>query len=147
MSRTWRGSWSQKRRKLVRWSSLRRSMNLGQGAAGVGGELVEGSPSLATGMLSCRAWTSVVSGRQEYRGWIVGRGGRNLDEGRRIPKKVAWFNISKARERDALSAIGDEDLGFGGKAVAGEHIDQVFNGESWNARKTHQVDRDEGRRR
>ena len=65
MSRTWRGSWSQKRRKLVRWSSLRRSMNLGQGAAGVGGELVEGSPSLATGMLSCRAWTSVV--------WVVGR--------------------------------------------------------------------------
>ena len=64
-----------------------------------------------------------VSGRQEYRGRIVERGGRNLDEGRRrSPKKVAWF-ISKAREWDALSAISDEDLGFGGEAVAGEHID------------------------
>ena len=89
-----------------------------------------------------------VSDRQEYRGSIVERGERNLDEGRRgSPKNVAWFKISKAQERDALSAIGDEDLGFGGEAVAGEHIDQVLADESWNARITHQVNRDAGRRR
>ena len=89
-----------------------------------------------------------VNGRQEYRGRIVERGGRNLDEGRRrIPKKVAWFNISKAQERNALSTIGDENLGFEEEVVAGEHIDQALAGESWNAIRTHQVDRDEGRRR
>ena len=38
-----------------------------------------------------------VSGPQEYRGRIVKRGGRNLDEGgRRSINKVAWFKISKA---------------------------------------------------
>ena len=61
-----------------------------------------------------------LSGRQEYRGRIVEHGGRNLDEGRRrCPKKVAWFKISIARVRDALLAIGVEDFGFGGEAVAG----------------------------
>ena len=88
-----------------------------------------------------------VSGRQEYRGRILKHGRRNLDEGgTRSPKKVIWL-ISKAREWDALSVIGDEDLGFGGEAVAREHVDQVLAVESWNARRTHQVDRDEGRRR
>ena len=89
-----------------------------------------------------------VSGRQEYRGRIVDRGGWNLDDWRRrSPKTVACFKISKDPERDSLSAIGDEDLGFGGEAVAGEHIDQVLADESWNARITHQVNRDAGRRR
>ena len=55
-----------------------------------------------------------VSGRQEYRGRIVDRGGWNLDDWRRrSPKTVACFKISKDPERDSLSAIGDEDLGFG----------------------------------
>ena len=78
-----------------------------------------------------------VSGRQEYRRRIVDRGGRNLDEGRRrSPKKITWSKISKARERDALSAIDDEDLGFGEEAGAGEYIDQVLAGKSWNVRRT-----------
>ena len=41
--------------------------------------------------------------------------------------------------------IGDEDFGFRGEVVAGD--DQVVAGESWSTRGTHQVDRDEGRRR
>ena len=45
-----------------------------------------------------------------------------------------------------MSAIGDEDVGFGGEAVAGEHIDQVLAGESWNARRSYQVDPNERRR-
>ena len=62
MSRRWRGNWSHRQRKLVRCWPLRRFSSLGQGALGVGEELVGGSPSSATGMLSCRAWTSVMSG-------------------------------------------------------------------------------------
>ena len=55
-----------------------------------------------------------VNGRQEYRGRIVDRGGWNLDDWRRrSPKTVACFKISKDPERDSLSAIGNEDLGFG----------------------------------
>ena len=91
-----------------------------------------------------RKAVAVVGGRQEYRGRIVKRGRRNVDEGgRRSTKNVAWFKISKARERGALPAIRDEDLGFGGETVAGKHVDQVLAGESWNARRTHQVDVDE----
>ena len=53
-----------------------------------------------------------VSSSPKSNGRIVERGGRNLDERRRSPKKVERFKISKAREQDALLAIGDEDLGF-----------------------------------
>ena len=44
------------------------------------------------------------------------------------PKNGVWFKISKARERDGLEAVGNEDFGFGKKTVAGEHVDQVVAG-------------------
>ena len=44
-------------------------------------------------------------------------------------------------------SMGDEDFGFGGKAVAWKHADQVIAGEDGNARRVHQVDRNERRRR
>lgn len=50
--------------------------------------------------------------------------------------------------RIVLVAIGDEDFGFGGNTVvAGEHVDQVVAGKSWNTRRANQVGRDERRRR
>ena len=44
-------------------------------------------------------------------------------------------------------SVGDEDFGVGVKAVAWKHADQVIAGEGRNARRVHQVDRDERRRR
>ena len=46
-----------------------------------------------------------------------------------------------------MVSMGDEDFGFGGKAVAWKHADQVIAGEDGNARRVHQVDRNERRRR
>ena len=42
--------------------------------------------------------------------------------------------------------IGDEDFGFRGNAVAGEHADQVVAGEGWDARGADQVGWNERRR-
>lgn len=62
------------------------------------------------------------------------------------PKQITWFQISESRERDRLVAIGDEAFGFGEKAIAGGHVDQAVAGERRDTRKTHQINRDEGRR-
>ena len=76
-----------------------------------------------------------------FRGNVLyGRCCRNLYEWRRTGRrKIAWFEFNGSRERDCLVPIGDEDFGFRGNAVAGEHANQIVAGKGRNTRGADQV--------
>ena len=80
MSRRCNGSRSQVWRKLSLWLSSKRSRSFGQGVVrGVEASVGE-QPSMATGMLSCRVWTSC---RWMLGGRVVNSGRWGRDERRR----------------------------------------------------------------
>ena len=87
MSRRCNGSRSPVRRKLSLWLSSKRSRSFGQGVVrGVEASVGE-EPSMATGMLSCRVWTSERVGECLEEGSSTAEGGIGINGEDDVPKR------------------------------------------------------------